>query len=147
MPYRAPVTDMQFLMDEVAGFRAVAETDRFADATSDTVTAILTEAAKLAETELAPLQRNGDTHPATLENGVVRSPSGFAEAYAQIAEGGWPNLDREAFTAALIEAALADSGMGLVDDREDPMSPDDDDYHSSLASYAEALIIQEKAYL
>ncbi len=92
MPYRAPVTDMQFLMDEVAGFGAVAETERFADATSDTVAAILTEAAKLAETELAPLQRNGDLHPAVLENGVVRTSPGFGDGYKAIAEGGWVGI-------------------------------------------------------
>ena len=88
MPYRAPVTDMQFLMDEVAGFGAVAETERFADATSDTVTAILSEAAKLAENVLSPLQRNGDLHPAVLENGVVRTSPGFVDGYKAIAEGG-----------------------------------------------------------
>ncbi len=95
MPYRAPVSDLKFLMDEVAGFDAVAATDRFADATSDTVTAILTEAAKLAETVLAPLQRNGDLHPAQLENGVVRTSPGFGEGYQAIAEGGWVGISAD----------------------------------------------------
>ena len=92
MPYRAPVTDIRFLMDHVAGFDAVAETERFADATSDTVTAILNEAAKLAETVLAPLQRPGDLHPAKLENGIVRTSPGFAEGYRAIADGGWVGI-------------------------------------------------------
>lgn len=92
MPYRAPVTDIRFLMDHVAGFDAVAKTERFADATSDTVTAILIEAAKLAETVLAPLQRSGDLHPAKLENGVVRTSPGFADGYKAIAEGGWVGI-------------------------------------------------------
>ncbi|MEL6640478.1 MAG: acyl-CoA dehydrogenase [Pseudomonadota bacterium] len=92
MSYRAPVADMKFLMDEVAGFGAVSETERFADATADTATAILTEAAKLAETVIAPLQRNGDLEPARLENGVVRTSPGFGDGYRAIAEGGWVGM-------------------------------------------------------
>jgi alkylation response protein AidB-like acyl-CoA dehydrogenase len=89
MPYRAPVSDFRFLMDHVAGFSDVAGTDRFAEATPDMVDAILTEAAKMCEEVLAPLQRNGDLHPAHLENGVVRTSPGFADGYKAIAEGGW----------------------------------------------------------
>lgn len=89
MPYRAPVSDFRFLMDHVVGFPQVAATDRFADATPDMVDAILTEAAKMAEEVLAPLNRSGDLHPAHLENGVVRTSPGFAEGYKAIAEGGW----------------------------------------------------------
>jgi alkylation response protein AidB-like acyl-CoA dehydrogenase len=89
MPYRAPVQDIRFLMDTVAGFGAVSATDRFEDATSDMVEAILTEAAKMCENVLAPLQRPGDLHPATLENGVVRTSPGYADGYKAIAEGGW----------------------------------------------------------
>ncbi|MGJ8622002.1 MAG: acyl-CoA dehydrogenase [Yoonia sp.] len=89
MPYRAPVSDYSFLLDHVVGFSQVTGTDRFADATSDMTQAILTEAAKLAQEVIAPLNRVGDTHPAHLENGVVRTSPGFAEGYAAIAEGGW----------------------------------------------------------
>jgi alkylation response protein AidB-like acyl-CoA dehydrogenase len=76
-------------MDHVVGFQAVAETSMFEEATGETVDAILTEAAKMAETALAPLQRSGDMHPAVLENGVVRTSPGFAEGYQAIADGGW----------------------------------------------------------
>ena len=89
MPYRAPVQDIRFLMDNIVGFSAVASTDRFEDATSDTVDAILTEAAKMCENVLAPLQRPGDLHPAVLENGVVRTSPGYADGYKAIADGGW----------------------------------------------------------
>jgi acyl-CoA dehydrogenase len=89
MAYRAPVADFRFLLDHVVGFDAVAATERFAEATPETVEAILTEAARMAEEVLAPLQRAGDLHPARLENGVVRTPPGFAEGYRAIAEGGW----------------------------------------------------------
>ena len=84
MSYRAPVNDLRFLMDEVAGFDAVAQTERFSEATDDMVAAILTEAAKLAEEVLAPLQRSGDLHPAVLENGVVRTATkGFQQRRCQ----------------------------------------------------------------
>jgi alkylation response protein AidB-like acyl-CoA dehydrogenase len=89
MPYRAPVSDYHFLFDHVVGFGQVTATDRFADATSDMTQAILTEAAKMSEEVLTPLNRAGDTHPARLENGVVRTPPGFADGYNAIAEGGW----------------------------------------------------------
>jgi acyl-CoA dehydrogenase len=92
MPYRAPLADYQFLFDHVVGFDQVAGTDSFADATPDTVDAILTEAGKLCEMVLSPLQRPGDLHPARLENGVVRTSPGFAEGYRAIVEGGWVSI-------------------------------------------------------
>jgi alkylation response protein AidB-like acyl-CoA dehydrogenase len=103
MPYRAPLADFRFLLGQVLGFDRVAATERFADATPETVEAILTGAARLAESVLAPLQRAGDLHPARLDNGIVRTSPGFAEAYRQIAEGGWIG----------ISADPAHGGMGL----------------------------------
>ena len=103
MPYRAPLAEITFLLEQVVGFDALRQTDRFADATPDTTSAILTEAARLCEDVLAPLQRVGDMHPARLENGVVRTPPGFAAAFRQIAEGGWLG----------ISADPAHGGMGL----------------------------------
>ena len=91
MPYRAPLTDFRLLL-QVVGFDQVAATDLFADASPATVEAILTEAARLCETTLAPLNRSGDKHPARLENGVVRTSPGFAEGYRAIAEGGWVGM-------------------------------------------------------
>ncbi|WP_412504301.1 acyl-CoA dehydrogenase [Roseovarius sp. SYSU LYC5161] len=89
MPYYSPVQDMRFLLDKVAGFEAVRATDRFSEATPDMVEAILTEAGRMCDEVLAPLQRAGDQYPATLDNGVVRTPPGFAAGYRAIAEGGW----------------------------------------------------------
>ncbi len=103
MPYRAPVADVRFLLDHVAGYPAVAATDRFAEATPDMTDAILTEAARLCEDVLAPLNRAGDTHPARLETGVVRTSPGFAQGYAAIADGGWIGMS----------ADPANGGMGL----------------------------------
>ena len=92
MSYRSPVTDILFALDHVVGFDAVAATERFADATPDTVQAVLTEAAKLCDEVVAPVNRAGDVEPARLENGVVRTPPGYGDAYQAIAEGGWIGL-------------------------------------------------------
>src|SRR6056297_2458849 len=89
MPYRAPLGDYQFLLDHVVGFHEVTATARFAEATPDMTQAILTEAGKMCEEVLAPLNRAGDLNPAFLDNGIVRTPPGFADGYRAIAEGGW----------------------------------------------------------
>jgi len=89
MPYRAPVSDYEFLLRNVVGFDQVAATETFADASPDVVSAILTEAGKMCEDILAPLRRVGDLEPARLENGVLRSSAGFGEGWKAIAEGGW----------------------------------------------------------
>jgi len=95
MPYRAPVSELKFVLDKVVGFDRVAATDRFAEATPETVDAILTEAGRMCEEVLAPLNRAGDLHPAHLENGVVRTSPGFAEGFAAIAEGGWLGMSAD----------------------------------------------------
>ncbi|KAJ56123.1 acyl-CoA dehydrogenase [Actibacterium mucosum KCTC 23349] len=92
MPYRAPVSDYQFIFDHLVGLSDVTATERFSDTTPDVVGAILNEAGRLCEEVLAPVQRAGDLHPAVLENGNVRTTPGYAEAYAQIAEGGWVGM-------------------------------------------------------
>ena len=89
MPYRAPADELRFILDHVVRFSEVTATERFAEAAPETVSAILDEAAKLADGVLAPLQRVGDTEGAVLENGRIRTAPGFRDAYAQIAEGGW----------------------------------------------------------
>lgn len=103
MPYRSPITDFRFLMDHIVGFNKVAATERFEEATTEMCDAILTEAAKLSDEVLAPLQRSGDEHPAVLENGVVRTSPGFAEGFKAIADGGWIG----------ISATPENGGMGL----------------------------------
>jgi acyl-CoA dehydrogenase len=89
MPYRAPAAEYEFLYRHVVGFYQIAATDRFSEASSDMVSAILTEAAKLCDEVMAPLQRPGDLSPARLKNGVVRTSPGYAEGWKAIAEGGW----------------------------------------------------------
>ena len=92
MPYRAPTAEFAFLFENVVGFDRVAATERFAEATPETVQAILEEAGKLCEDVLAPLQRVGDQQGSRLENGVVRTPDGFGDGFRAIAEGGWVGI-------------------------------------------------------
>jgi alkylation response protein AidB-like acyl-CoA dehydrogenase len=86
--YAAPLADMRFVLDEIA---ALPELERFGfeHATSDVVEAVLEEAGKLASEVLAPLNRSGDIEHSVLENGIVRTPRGFKEAYASFVAGGW----------------------------------------------------------
>ncbi len=95
MPYRAPVEDYQFIFDHVVGYEQVMATRRFGDASKDVAGAILTEAGRLCEEVLSPLQRVGDLNPAHLDNGVVRTSPGFAEGYNAIAEGGWVSISAD----------------------------------------------------
>ncbi|MGR3469323.1 MAG: acyl-CoA dehydrogenase [Shimia sp.] len=92
MPFRAPTADYEFIFENVVPLAPVAETERFAEATPDVTSAILTEAGRMCEEVLAPLNRVGDQNPAQLENGVVRTPPGFGEGFKAIAEGGWVGL-------------------------------------------------------
>ncbi|NRB01592.1 MAG: acyl-CoA dehydrogenase, partial [Rhodobacteraceae bacterium] len=89
MPFRAPVDDFTFLLKNVVAFDQVQQTEHFADASDDVTKAILQEAGKLCESAIAPVQRNGDVTPARLENGIVRTSPGYADAFKEIAEGGW----------------------------------------------------------
>ncbi|XBQ15012.1 MAG: acyl-CoA dehydrogenase [Oceanicaulis sp.] len=92
MSYRAPVRDIRFSLEEIAALDSVKATGAFDEFSSDLTPAILDEAAKLANDVLAPLNRVGDQQGCTLENGAVRTPEGFREAYQQFVEGGWQGL-------------------------------------------------------
>ena len=95
MSYRAPLEEFDCLLTHVIGWEEVTQTGRFADAEGDVATAILSEAGRMCEEVLAPLQRVGDTHPARLENGVVRTSPGFPEGYRAIADGGWVGISAD----------------------------------------------------
>ncbi|MCH2094826.1 MAG: acyl-CoA dehydrogenase [Rhodobacteraceae bacterium] len=103
MPYRAPLPDYRFMLNHVVDFAQVGQTERFSEASEDVVEAILTEAGRLCEDVLAPVNRSGDMTPAVLENGVVRTSPGYAEAYRAIAQGGWVGTTGQ----------LESGGMGL----------------------------------
>ena len=90
--YAAPLADIRFQLSEIADLAEIATLPDCEQATPDLVDAILEEAAKLAGDVLAPLNRIGDEEGSTLENGVVRTPAGFKEAYRHYVEGGWNAL-------------------------------------------------------
>jgi len=92
MSYTAPLTDIRFVLEEAAGFGEVVQLPGYEATSPDLVEAILSEAAKLAENVLAPLNQPADRTGSVLENGVVRTPPGFHEAYARYVEGGWTGL-------------------------------------------------------
>ncbi len=92
MNYAAPLADMRFLLQEVAGLREIAQLPGCEEATPDLVDAVLEEAGKFAAGVLAPLNSVGDRESCRLENGKVITPPGWSEAYKAFAEGGWVGL-------------------------------------------------------
>ncbi len=103
MAYTAPVKDIRFALDEVAGVLGLKADGRFPDLSDDVLSAVLEHASALAGETLAPLNKIGDEVGSKLQNGVVVTPPGFKEAYAAFVEGGWQGL------AARVE----DGGAGL----------------------------------
>ncbi|MET0519590.1 MAG: acyl-CoA dehydrogenase [Burkholderiaceae bacterium] len=93
MTYRAPVKDMLFDMQALAGLQQLTEQiPAFADFGLDTAQAVLEECAKLNEDVIAPLNVAGDRTPSYWKDGEVFSTAGFKEAFRQFAEGGWQGL-------------------------------------------------------
>jgi len=83
MPYAAPLADMRLVLDAVAGLGGEA---------AELAGPVLEEAARFAAAELDPLNQPADRTGSVLENGVVRTPPGFRDAYRRYAEGGWMGL-------------------------------------------------------
>ncbi len=92
MSYRAPVSDMQFVMKELAGLDEVAALPGCEDVSADLADAILEEAAKFAGSVLAPLNWTGDQQGARWHEGEVTTAEGWKSAYQQFAESGWTAL-------------------------------------------------------
>ena len=90
--YTAPLKDMQFILHDVL---KVSQQDipGFDELDPDFTGAVLEEAGKVASEILAPLNIVGDTEGCVLENGIVRTPKGFKEAFAQMKDGGWTAMD------------------------------------------------------
>ena len=94
--YEAPLRDMRFVLHELHQDDGFGGLEALSEFTPDLTDAILGEAARVAQEILLPLNRTGDQEGCRLENGVVRTPSGFKEAYAQFREGGWCGLASDA---------------------------------------------------
>jgi len=92
MTYRAPVRDLAFTLESVAGMADVAATGAFPDYDADVAGAVLEAAGQFSEEVLAPLNRIGDQKGSTYANGAVTAAPGFADAYRQFAAGGWTGL-------------------------------------------------------
>ena len=91
--YTAPLRDMNFVLNELAGLAHVAKLPGFEEAGPETVEAILDEAAKFASQVLAPINAEGDAVGCTWKDGEVTTPPGFKQAYAQFVAGGWNGLN------------------------------------------------------
>ena len=87
--YRAPLNDMRFMLTEVLDLEATARLPGFDGVGGELIDAVLGEAAKLAADVIAPLNRIGDSQCSRIDNGAVRTPSGFSDAYQQFVAGGW----------------------------------------------------------
>ena len=90
--YTAPIEDMMFLFEKLRNNQKYNELEKYKEVTSDLVKDILQEAAKINQNLILPLAKAGDENPAVLENGVVRTPPGYKEAYKKYIEDGWTSL-------------------------------------------------------
>ncbi len=93
--YQAPLKDMHFVLTELAGLAEINKLPGFEEATEDTVSAVLDEAAKFTTNVLDPLNWTGDRQGATLQDdGTVKTAPGWKDAYRQFAEAGWNGLPK-----------------------------------------------------
>ena len=90
--YIAPVEDMMFLFDKLRNNKNYNEIEKYKEVSSELVKDILEEAAKINQNIILPLAKSGDENPTILENGVVRTPPGYKEAYTKFIEDGWTSL-------------------------------------------------------
>ena len=90
--YNAPVEEMMFLFDKLRNNKKYNEIEKYKEVNSELVKDILDEAAKITQNLILPLAKSGDETPAVLENGVVRTPPGYKEAYQKFIEDGWISL-------------------------------------------------------
>ncbi len=91
--YTPPLRDYHFILHEALKIDDETQIGGYDDLTPDFTGAVFEEAGKIATEVLAPLNAIGDLEGCTLENGVVRTPKGFAEAFNLLREGGWPSLE------------------------------------------------------
>src|SRR5437868_9162569 len=90
--YRAPIDEYKFVLNELLEIDQHRDLPDFGDLTPDLIDDILTNAGKFCEEVLHPINQSGDEEGAHFENGVVRTPKGFKEAYKAYSEGGWGGL-------------------------------------------------------
>jgi alkylation response protein AidB-like acyl-CoA dehydrogenase len=84
--------DIRFVLNDVIDVDQLSRLPGYEEATAEVLMTVLEEGAKLCEEVLAPLNQSGDLEGARYENGQVRAPKGFREAYRQYVEGGWASM-------------------------------------------------------
>ena len=92
MSYTAPLKDMLFAIEHLAGLEKVSQLPGFEDAGLETAQAVLEECARFNEGVVAPLNWEGDQNPSRFEAGKVTTTPGFQDAFRQYAEAGWQGL-------------------------------------------------------
>tara|TARA_Y100000590_G_scaffold180443_1_gene205648 strand:- start:451 stop:2229 length:1779 start_codon:yes stop_codon:yes gene_type:complete len=90
--YKAPVEDMMFLFNELLDNKHFKEINQYKEVNAELVQSIILEAAKMTENIVFPLAKSGDDYGCKLENGVVRTPPGYKEAYEKFILDGWTSL-------------------------------------------------------
>ena len=90
--YTAPLEDMMFLFDKLRNNKNYNEIEKYKEVNSELVKNILEEAAKINQNLILPLAKAGDENPTVLENGIVRTPPGYKEAYKKFIDDGWTSL-------------------------------------------------------
>ena len=90
--YKAPVDDMMFLFEKLRDNSHYNALEKYKEVNSDLAKDILEQAAKVTENLILPLAKVGDETPAKFENGVVRTPPGYKEAYKKFINDGWVSL-------------------------------------------------------
>lgn len=93
--YKAPIDNMKFVLHDVLGASSLTELPGYEEATSDLLNQIMESGAQVCEEVFFPLNQSGDKEGCVLENGVVRTPTGFKEAYKTYTEGGWTALSAD----------------------------------------------------
>ncbi|MDK2762186.1 MAG: acyl-CoA dehydrogenase [Sphingopyxis sp.] len=123
MTYTPPTAEQLFVLDHIARVDAMAQHDRFADATPDMIEAIVTGIGEFAADVYAPLNRVGDVTNPRWQDGTVTMPPGFKEAYRQFVDAGWGSIDGPTeyggqglpFTlATVVIEALGSADMGFT---------------------------------
>ena len=89
MTYQAPLPDMTFVLEDLCGLAELAHLPGLADATPETVAAVLEEAARFASTVISPLNPVGDRLGLGFADGRVTTPQGWVEAYRALVDMGW----------------------------------------------------------
>ena len=87
--YTAPLEDIRFTLEHVAGLERLTSLERYRGAERDLVRAVLDEGARFVQDLVAPLNRAGDLEGCSLSNGAVRTPAGFKKAYEAFVKAGW----------------------------------------------------------